>query len=309
MCAVAVRRVRRANAYHRCLTAHLCTHLGHATPTHPYYHSSVRAVAIDFGGRRVGLAVSDASRTLARPLETLTRPHGSSDSAGRRRGARCRGETGTRRRTGRHARRRRAAPARRVAERADAESGAVRRGAARGDARGPWSCRTSGSPAMRPTSGWRCASATGSKRKARLDAAAAAVILQEFLDTRPARRRCLPTNAPTDSRHRAAGGDCRRRGRGLLRPRGREIPGLSGRRPVRRDRAGHQVARDRPRARRGRRRPRRVDVPARGLPDRHRAPAEGGGVSLRRSDLGEGRRAQAGARRHLTCGPSRSRRG
>jgi putative Holliday junction resolvase len=37
-------------------------------------------VAIDFGGRRVGLAVSDASRTLARPLETLTRPHGSSDA-------------------------------------------------------------------------------------------------------------------------------------------------------------------------------------------------------------------------------------
>ena len=51
-------------------------HLTH--PTHPYYYSSVRAVAIDFGGRRVGLAVSDASRTLARPLETLTRPHGSS---------------------------------------------------------------------------------------------------------------------------------------------------------------------------------------------------------------------------------------
>jgi len=36
-------------------------------------------VAIDFGGRRVGLAVSDASRTLARPLETLTRPHGAGD--------------------------------------------------------------------------------------------------------------------------------------------------------------------------------------------------------------------------------------
>ena len=40
----------------------------------------MRAVAIDFGGRRVGLAVSDASRTLARPLETLTRPHGSGDT-------------------------------------------------------------------------------------------------------------------------------------------------------------------------------------------------------------------------------------
>jgi putative Holliday junction resolvase len=39
----------------------------------------VRAAAIDFGGRRIGLAVSDASRTLARPFDTLTRPHGSSD--------------------------------------------------------------------------------------------------------------------------------------------------------------------------------------------------------------------------------------
>ena len=36
-------------------------------------------MAVDFGGRRIGLAVSDASRTLARPLETLTQPHGSSD--------------------------------------------------------------------------------------------------------------------------------------------------------------------------------------------------------------------------------------
>jgi putative pre-16S rRNA nuclease len=41
----------------------------------------VRAVAIDYGGRRVGLAVSDASRTLARPVETLIRPHGSGDLA------------------------------------------------------------------------------------------------------------------------------------------------------------------------------------------------------------------------------------
>jgi putative Holliday junction resolvase len=36
----------------------------------------VRAVGIDFGGRRIGVAVSDASRVLARPLETLQRPPG-----------------------------------------------------------------------------------------------------------------------------------------------------------------------------------------------------------------------------------------
>jgi RNase H-fold protein (predicted Holliday junction resolvase) len=31
-----------------------------------------RILAIDVGARRVGLAISDASRTLARPLETIT---------------------------------------------------------------------------------------------------------------------------------------------------------------------------------------------------------------------------------------------
>jgi putative Holliday junction resolvase len=31
-----------------------------------------RILAVDLGARRVGLAISDASRTLARPLETLT---------------------------------------------------------------------------------------------------------------------------------------------------------------------------------------------------------------------------------------------
>ena len=30
-----------------------------------------RILAIDVGARRVGLAISDASRTLARPLETI----------------------------------------------------------------------------------------------------------------------------------------------------------------------------------------------------------------------------------------------
>jgi putative Holliday junction resolvase len=37
------------------------------------YHSGVtgRILAVDVGARRVGLAISDASRTLARPLETI----------------------------------------------------------------------------------------------------------------------------------------------------------------------------------------------------------------------------------------------
>ena len=39
----------------------------------------MRAVGIDFGGRRIGVAVSDASRVLARPLDTLQRPPGSGD--------------------------------------------------------------------------------------------------------------------------------------------------------------------------------------------------------------------------------------
>jgi putative Holliday junction resolvase len=38
------------------------------------YHLDVtgRILAVDVGARRVGLAISDASRTLARPLETIT---------------------------------------------------------------------------------------------------------------------------------------------------------------------------------------------------------------------------------------------
>ena len=40
----------------------------------------MRAVGIDFGGRRIGVAVSDASRVLARPLETLQRPPGSDEA-------------------------------------------------------------------------------------------------------------------------------------------------------------------------------------------------------------------------------------
>jgi putative holliday junction resolvase len=35
------------------------------------YHSSVRVLALDIGLRRIGLAISDASATLARPLEVI----------------------------------------------------------------------------------------------------------------------------------------------------------------------------------------------------------------------------------------------
>ena len=40
----------------------------------------MRAVGIDFGGRRIGVAVSDASRVLARPLETLQRAPGGDET-------------------------------------------------------------------------------------------------------------------------------------------------------------------------------------------------------------------------------------
>jgi putative pre-16S rRNA nuclease len=39
----------------------------------------MRVVGIDFGGRRIGVAVSDATGLLARPLETLERARGAGD--------------------------------------------------------------------------------------------------------------------------------------------------------------------------------------------------------------------------------------
>ena len=44
------------------------------------YDPVVRVAGIDFGGRRIGVAVSDASRVLARPLETLQRAPGGDES-------------------------------------------------------------------------------------------------------------------------------------------------------------------------------------------------------------------------------------
>jgi putative Holliday junction resolvase len=41
----------------------------------------MRALGIDYGGRRIGLAVSDATGLLARPLQTLARPPGQGERA------------------------------------------------------------------------------------------------------------------------------------------------------------------------------------------------------------------------------------
>jgi putative Holliday junction resolvase len=43
------------------------------------YDANMRVLAIDVGKRRIGLAISDTSRTLARPLSVLT-VHGSADA-------------------------------------------------------------------------------------------------------------------------------------------------------------------------------------------------------------------------------------
>lgn len=40
----------------------------------PHYTFLVRALGIDYGGRRIGLALSDASGTLASPLRVFERP-------------------------------------------------------------------------------------------------------------------------------------------------------------------------------------------------------------------------------------------
>ena len=41
----------------------------------------MRILGLDLGRRRIGLAISDASETLARPLTTLTRANGESERA------------------------------------------------------------------------------------------------------------------------------------------------------------------------------------------------------------------------------------
>ena len=91
---------------------------------------------------------------------------------------------------------------------------------------------------------------------------------------------------------------------GVLRPCGREIPGLSGGRSVRRDRARHRLSRDRPRPGRIRRRPRRADVPDGDVSHRHRARAEGRRISVRRARCR--RRKSRGSSREGTSSSGRS---
>ena len=47
----------------------------HVEESAKLYHLDVRVLGIDVGRRRIGLAISDVSGTLARPLETLSIGH------------------------------------------------------------------------------------------------------------------------------------------------------------------------------------------------------------------------------------------
>ena len=208
-----------------------------------------RVLGVDVGARRVGLAISDASRTLARPLETIdrdrARPTRSSASRERIDAARRAKTTGSR------DRRRAAGAARRHADAADAR--ACRRSSTR--------CRR-GRPLPIATEDERLTSREAEsrlavrerdwrKRKEKLDAAAAAVILQDYLDRpRPMKRLVLAVRS------------LRRRRLVRSAPRRLFVParvsqpyrGYDGARAVRRDSAGRGQPRDRRAAGRGRRR-------------------------------------------------------
>ena len=142
-----------------------------------------RVLAVDVGARRVGLAISDASCTLARPLETIAVDERGRRGRSRRRGASTQlgGEddgiativVGMPAQPRRHAVRRR--------PRACCAFIARLKGRTLADD------RHRGRAADEPRSGeppCASASATGAKRKKQLDAAAAAVILQDYLDRR-----------------------------------------------------------------------------------------------------------------------------
>ena len=138
-------------------------------------------LGVDVGERRVGLAISDASGTIARPLSTL---HVASAAEAltklEREIARLARED-----DGLAADRRRvAAAARRIGDRDDAEGRGARRGAAArgrsvpivGEDERLTSREAESRLALRERD-WR-------RRKDKLDAAAAAVILQDHLDRR-----------------------------------------------------------------------------------------------------------------------------
>jgi putative Holliday junction resolvase len=47
------------------------------------YHPRVRTLALDYGERRIGVAISDPSGVIATPLETITTPRGDADALAR----------------------------------------------------------------------------------------------------------------------------------------------------------------------------------------------------------------------------------
>ena len=142
-------------------------------------YNIVRAMGIDVGTRRIGLAISDVTRTLARPLKTIDIAGARQRcSAGREEAARLAGEddglstivVGLPVRLDGSPNEQTARVAAFIAELSR------RRSACRS------SRPTSGCRASKLRAGWRFAPRTGGERKKKLDAAAAAVILQDYLD-------------------------------------------------------------------------------------------------------------------------------
>ena len=149
----------------------------------------MRALGIDLGLRRVGLAISDATGTLARPLETLRRETSDRDALDRLQGVidRLSAEpdglavvvVGLPTRLD-------GSPSDQtvhVRQMADALQSRIGVPVVLQDER--LSSHEAESRLALRERDWR-------KRKARLDAAAAAVILQDYLDTRASNRAVLP---------------------------------------------------------------------------------------------------------------------
>ena len=144
-------------------------------------------LGIDYGARRIGLALSDATATLASPWRLLQRPPSEAETLRMMITEIMRSQE--RRRRPRGGRGRLAASSRWLAERSDADRRNVR-AALEGEDR-----RAGGPPgraAVEPEAESRLArrETDWRKRKQKLDAAAAAVILQDYLDGRSRDRTC-----------------------------------------------------------------------------------------------------------------------
>ena len=133
-----------------------------------------RVLGVDLGERRIGLALSDSSGTLASPLRTLEvtgdpdRDRLAIVSAARDAEAQVIVVGLPRSLSG-------------AMVPLPGEPGQRPRPWPRLRGRSGWSCTTSGSRRARPTGPWR-RRASGGARRARVDAAAAAIILQSYLD-------------------------------------------------------------------------------------------------------------------------------